>query len=55
LLCAAIIRLCFLVHRLAVITSDLFNNLIGSRTSLAFFRARAFAHPAKMRFYKEIV
>ena len=26
----------------------LFNNLIGSRTSLAFFRARAFARPAKM-------
>ena len=32
---------------------DLFNNHIGSRTNLAFFRARAFAHPAKMRFHSK--
>ena len=34
---------------------DLFNNLMGSRTSLTFLQARAFAHPAKMRFHKEAV
>jgi hypothetical protein len=30
-----------------VVSLDLFNNLIGSRTSLAFFRPRAFAPPCK--------
>jgi hypothetical protein len=41
-----------LLHKRIV---DLFNNPIGSRTSLAFFWARALARPAKMRFHKEAV